>query len=353
MVSKECEMQNIPSPRFLFENRSFVSVALDPPDFEPGSWIGAGKAIYDEQIGSFVITARPRRAWENVRGYACNIYTSPEGTTLTLRRSVTKEEVQALAEMPVQSIEGTQLLRNPDDGRWHLFVSVDTGEDFIWGGVQWETILLTSDSLDGPWEYEGKVLGNDELYDAHQARDATVDIVNGSWLCLYKAKDSRREERPALATSSDGVNFQKHGTLTIDGSDTLAFLSGTIFPHGSGERFIGLRVQLSDSRNRRTGVVYADEHGIGHGGGPAARFVAYDLDRDNMDLRTVFDETWTPLSPYEHGSHPLLGYSSLVLDPDRGRILIYLESIDPDLSRAIGINETVERLIVYQTPSGW
>jgi hypothetical protein len=345
-------MQNTPPPHLLFEKRSFVGVALDPPDYQPGSWTGAGKAIYDEQMGSFVITSRPRKAEGNVRGYACNIYTSPEGTSLRLRRSVSKEEVQKLAGMPIQSIEGTQLLRNPDNGRWHLFVSVDTGKDFVWGGVQWETILLTSDSLDGLWRYSGKVLGNDEDYDVHQARDATIDILNGRWLCIYKAKDSRREERPALATSSNGITFEKHGTLTIDGSDTLAFLSGTIFPHRRGERFIGLRVQLSDSRGRRSDVVYADEHGIGHGGGPAARFVAYDLDWEKMDLRTVFDETWIPLSPYEHDTYPLLGYSSLVQDPIENRILIYLESIDPILSRAIGINETVERLIIYQTPSG-
>jgi hypothetical protein len=80
--------------------------------------------------------------------------------------------------------------------------------------------------------------------------------------------------------------------------------------------------------------------------------VAYDLDREKLDLKTVFDETWVPLSPYEHRSHPLLGYSSLVPDPMGNRMLIFLESIDPTLSRAIGINETVERLIIYQTPFG-
>ena len=345
-------MHKIPPPDYIYQNRSFVGVALDPPNFEPGSWIGAGKAIFNGESGRFILTARPRKVEGGVRGFACNIYTSSNGTSFDLESSITKEEVQRITGFPIQSIEGTQLLRNPSNGRWHLFVSADTGGDFIWGGVQWETLLLTSDSLRGPWRSEGVVIGNDEDYDAHQARDATIDVIDGSWFCLYKAKNSRREERPALATSSDGISFEKLGPLTIDGSDTLAFLSGTMFPWEGGRRFIGLRVQLSDSRARRPGVVYADEHGIGHGGGPAARFVAYDLDLDEGDLRTVFDRTWVPLSPFEHRHHPLLGYSSLVHDPMGNRMLIFLESIDPELSRAIGINETVERLIIYEAPWG-
>jgi len=345
-------MRNIPSPKFIFENRSFAGVALDPPDFQPGSWIGAGKAIHDDELDRFVLTARPRMAGGNVRGYACNIYLSPDGTSFELVSIVRKEEVQELAGFPVQSIEGTQILRNPDNGSWHLFVSADTGSEFIWGGVKWETLLLTSESLKGPWTYRGKVLENDRGYDSQQARDATIDVIDGKWLCLYKAKNSSREERPALAISSNGVDFTKLGTLTVGGSDELCFISGTLFPLGDGQRFMGLRVQLSDTRAKKPGVVYADEHGIGHGGGPAARFVAYDLDIPEMDLRPAFDSTWLPLSPFEHVEHPLLGYSSLVMDHRRNRILIYLESIDPELSRAIGINETVERLLVYQAPAG-
>ena len=97
-------------------------------------------------------------------------------------------------------------------------------------------------------------------------------------------------------------------------------------------------------------MVYADSHGIGHGGGSTPHFAAYRLDIRGRNLETVFRAPWIPLSPYEHGEHPLLGYSSLVLDPANHRMLIYVEAIDPKLSRAIGLNETVERLLVYQVP---
>ena len=77
-------------------------------------------------------------------------------------------------------------------------------------------------------------------------------------------------------------------------------------------------------------------------------FAAYRLDAKKRNLETVFKAPWTPLSPYEHHEHPLLGYSSLVFDPMKNRMLVYVEAIDPKLSRAIGLNETVERLLVYE-----
>jgi hypothetical protein len=226
---------------------------------------------------------------------------------------------------------------------------VDTGPEFVWGGIQWETMLLTSESLKGPWRSEGVVLHNDEDYDSHQARDSTIDIIDGEWVCLYKAKDSSRCERPALATSTDGIVFRKHGPLTIDGSDRLAFLSGSLFPGSSGPQFMGTETQLVDSRNRHDNVVYADEHGIGHGGG-VPYFAAYRVNRASLDLETVYRHRWIPLPGHEHGEHPILGYSSVLFDHVRNRFLMYVEAIDPRLSKAIGINETVERLLVYETP---
>lgn len=48
-------------PQYIFANRRFRCVALDPPDFKPGSWIGAGKAIFNWQTEQFLLTARPRK----------------------------------------------------------------------------------------------------------------------------------------------------------------------------------------------------------------------------------------------------------------------------------------------------
>ena len=79
----------------------------------------------------------------------------------------------------------------------------------MWGGLEWETFLFTSESINGPWVSRGIVLENDRQYDKLQARDSTIDLIDDRWFCLYKAKNAKREERPALATSDDGIRFQK------------------------------------------------------------------------------------------------------------------------------------------------
>jgi hypothetical protein len=335
-------------PQRIYAKRAFKRVVLDPPDFEPGSWIGAGKAIYDPDGAQFLLTARPRRAAGNVRGYAANVYRSADGEHFDLVTSLTKEWVSDVAGLPIHSIEGTQLLRDPLTGRWHLYLSVDAGESFIWGGLYWQTLLLTADELTGPWEAQGLVLRNDHSYDAYQARDATIDIVDGVWYCIYKAMDAERWKRPGLATSVDGIHWEKHGPLTIEGQDSFAFLSGTLFAGSGGPLFVGVE-RLGDDRAPRE-VVYADEHRIGHGTGPAPSFVAYQLDVRGLNLMPVFRTRWLAASSYEREDQPLLGYASLVYDPLRRRLLIYVEAIDPELTRQMGLNETVERLILYETP---
>ncbi len=332
----------------LYRRREYLDVVLNPPDFQPGSWIGAGKAIYDDIGKRFVMTARPRIARDQERGYAAKIYTSEDGLGYELLDSISKRDVSETSGIPIQSIEGTQLLRNPDDHRWHLFVSCDTGEEFVWGGVQWETVLLTADSLQGPWESPGIVIPNGPDFDAHQARDSTVDIIDDTWYCIYKAKNRSNQERPALATSPDGINFEKHGPLTVDGRDKLCFLSGSIFGSDRGPVFVGLETQISDSRERKPDVVYADEYGVGHGGGSVSEFVIYSIYPQEGDLKCISRKPWKPLSPYEKPDHPLLGYSSLVADPHQERLLMYVESIDPQYTRTMGINETVERVLAYQ-----
>ncbi len=337
-----------PPPAHLFGTRRFLGVALDPPDYDPGSWIGAGKAWFDPADGRFYLTARPRTAADDRRGYAACVYRSTNGLDFEPAGELGIQTVNERAGEAVHSIEGTQLLRDPRTGRWYFYLSVDTGDSFVWGGVQWETMVFSAHRLSGPWSYEGFALRTGSDYDARQARDSTIDIVDGRWLCLYKAKDVRRDERPALAVSTDGLTWVKKGVLSIDGEDTVCFLNGSLFASGSGPIFVGIRTRLDDSRARKPGVVYADEHSIGHGGGPRPEFVAYRVDESAMNLETVCREPWYGLSPYEHPEHPLLGYSSLVVDAGRDRALFYVEAIDPKLTEAIGINSTVERLLVYE-----
>jgi hypothetical protein len=335
-------------PSHLYRNRRFAGVALEPPDYMPGSWIGAGKAWYDAEADAYFLTARPRTAAEGVRGYSGQVFRSENGIDFHMIAEVTKEQAADISGVALHSIEGTQLLRDPSTGIWLFYLSVDTGDAFVWGGVKWETIILSAHALSGPWTYEGFAFRNDQDYDAHQARDATIDIVDGRWVAIYKAKNAERNERPGFATSLDGIAWRKHGTLTTDGEDALGFLSGSFFPTSSGLMFVGLRTRLIDSNEEREDVVYADSYGIGHGGGPTPLFVAYLVDTRSMNLETVYSTPWVPLSPYERDDHPLLGYSSTAIDRARRRAFFYTEAIDPELTEAIGINSTVERLLVYE-----
>jgi hypothetical protein len=332
----------------VFANRRFRCVVLDPPDFSLGSWIGAGKALLNHETQEFLLTARPRTAQEGERGFAVHIYRSEDGECFELLSSVSKEEVSQRSGLDIHSIEGTQLLRNPLTGGWHLYMSVDTGSEFVWGGLYWQTMLLTAPDPGGRWMAEGLVLRNDQSYDANQARDCTIDIVDGLWLCLYRAVDAQRRIRPALATSSDGVFWKKLGVLTVDGIDRLAFLSGTILPGTDGPLFMGLeRPQGDPLAGEDEGNV--GQRGLLHGRGPSPNFVAYGVDLRNADLTTIFRAPWPAGSPHEHREHPLLGYSSLVYDPLRHRMLNYVEALDPELTQRISLNETVERVLLYET----
>ena len=335
-------------PQYLFERRRFVGIAVDTPSEEPGSWTGAGKALVDPVSGDLLLTARPRVAADGVRGYAAEIYRRTEGDRFQRVASVSKEDVARSSGISIYSIEGTQLLRDPATGRWHFYLSVDTGEGFVWGGINWETLLLTADTLEGPWESHGIVLARGKTYDANQARDSSMDIIDGTWTCLYKAMDGDRNVRPALAVSSDGISWEKLGPLTVDGEDRVAFLSGSFLPGSSGPLFVGLESSLADSRSRNDEVAYADEHGIGHGGNHTYA-AGYALDQRAGDLRTIYRSYWKPGSEYEHPHYPLLGYSSIVLDPAGDRYLIFVEAIDAKLTRKIGLNETVERVLLYET----
>ena len=166
--------------------------------------------------------------------------------------------------------------------------------------------------------------------------------------CLSKARDEDRFLRPALATSNDGINWEKQGTFTVDGKEKFIFLSGTIFAGTGNPVFIGLE-RIEKDPFGYDNMNYEDDYKVGHGGKPPRNFVALKLDSDNMNLKTIFRTTWEPLSSYEYKEQPLLGYGSIVYDPLKNRILTYVEALDPEYTRKLGLNDTVERLLIYET----
>jgi len=44
---------------YLLRRRGFKRVVLEPPDYSPGSWRGAGKVLVDAEHGEYLLTCRP------------------------------------------------------------------------------------------------------------------------------------------------------------------------------------------------------------------------------------------------------------------------------------------------------
>jgi hypothetical protein len=199
------------NPQEIFRNRKFKRVVLDPPNFNPGSWRGAGKLLLEED--EYWLTSRPRTV--ETRGYGVEVFHSNNGEDFHLVSLVTKEEIAATAEIKVFSIENNQLIRDPSTGKYHLYASLNVGAE---RPERWETYLLTADDPRGPWRGEGFVIRTDRPYDSEEARDCTVDVLDGRYLGLCKARAQGSEKiYTELLTSRDGRNWVKLGIPTVDG----------------------------------------------------------------------------------------------------------------------------------------
>ena len=117
--------QGFPPPQYVYSHLEFKGVALEPPNHEPGSWNGGGKALLDHEERIFYLTGRPRKMEGNARGFAVEIHRSSDGVEFDLVKRLPIEEVIELSGVRTDSIEGTQLLKAPLTGKWHLYVSLD------------------------------------------------------------------------------------------------------------------------------------------------------------------------------------------------------------------------------------
>jgi len=335
LAFEACGWKGLIPPAYIHRNRKFRGVVKDPPDFNPGSWIGASSVLVDYDSGEFWLTARPRRA-PPLRGYAMIIYRSFDGEDYREAVRLTTEDLTSMSSQNVASIEAQQLIRDPATGKYYLYVSVDTrGSGEVEG--RWDTFLLISDDPSGPWKYHGLAWKRGAEYDSHEARDATIGIVDGMYFALYKASNAPKGEgrtNVALATSRDGLEWRKHGILKVNGEAQPDYLQlyGGIFAGTMGPVFIGLA--------RRYLI---------NGCGLARHFEAYIIDYRNMNLELLYRAYWKPLSPYEREDYPSHGYMNIIEDPYRNRILLYLESIDPKYTGEIGWRSQVDRLILYET----
>jgi len=325
-------------PQAIFANRRFRKILLDPPCFDAGSWCGAGKLWIDKDDEEYWLTSRPRVGSEK-RGYAVEIYRSRDGENYSLVAWLTKEEVSELVGRAVQSIENQQLLRDPLTGKYHLYLSLDTSERNVAGDEKriydskWETFLLSAEDPAGPWQPWGFVLRGDKDYDTSEARDCTIDIIDGRYFCLYKArKMGTSAVHTALAVSGDGKDWVKLGVPTIDGKPQPDYflLSGSIHSGAVGPIFIGTETLE-----------------VINGAALTKHFVSYAIDYRNLNLERMFIAEWKASSRYEHLEYPIHTYCNVVHDPLSDRWLTWIEAVDPVFSKEPGLNTEVDRVLLY------
>ncbi len=329
-------------PQWVLANRRFERVAVEPPDFNPGSWVGAGNGLVDVSQKVFWMTTRWKRSSE--KGFSwdsgVDILKSTDGERFDRVTSLHRRDLAGLLGDGVRGVEGQQLVLDPLSGKYHLYLAIH------WEGEGWSTALLRAESPMGPWQTCGTVIPLGDDFDTMDARDAVIGIVDGRYIALYKAacgnrpdgwtgaSDPEKESRVqvALATSSDGFQWAKHGPLTIDGKPQpeMLLLSGSFFSGVNGPLFMGM-----ESRSVINGITCGD------------LFTAYNLDLRNKNLETVFRGRWTPLSPYERDDYAIHSYMDIVFDPFKERLLIYAEAIDPNHTKEIGIDTETDRLLLY------
>ncbi|MEM2514531.1 MAG: hypothetical protein QXU81_09505 [Candidatus Bathyarchaeia archaeon] len=324
--------QGIYPPQAIFSRRKFRKILLNPPRFEPGYWCGAGKIWFDIWDEEYWLTSRPRAGAE-LRGYAIEVYRSQGGENYSLVCCMSKEELSSICGRTVHSIEGTQILRDPLTGRYLLYISVDVSEKDAAG--RWETYLMSADDPSGPWLGEDFVLKGDKDYDSGEARDPTIDIIDGRYICLYKARSTETGiVHTALAISRDGRNWIKLGVPTIDGREqpNYLLLYGSIIGGCTGPIFIG-----SVTREVVKGAALTDT------------FASYTVDYRRLNLETIFESRWKPGSIYEHPKYPIHTYVGVVFDHTENRWLTWIEAVDPTTSREPGLNLEVDRVLLYAT----
>ena len=301
---------------------------LEPPSYEPGSWRGAGRVLVDYDTGEFWLTTRPRERPPK-RGYAFEIYRSRDGENFSLVTSMSKEELSEATGLKILSIEGQQLLRDPSTGMYHLYLSIDN-EGWPRGG--WDTLLMVADDPRGPWKPYGLVIRRELPFETAEARDATIDIVDGRYVAIYKANSGGRVAM-ALAVSSDGKEWRKLGLLRVDGYEppNYMLLYGRILEGAQGPVFIGGETL----------------HVVG-GAAVTNTLAAYLVDLRERNLELLSHGRWTPMSPYERSDYPIHSYVDVVYDPFKDRILVYIDAIDS--KSRLELNQEINRVLLYEVP---
>ncbi|ARM75465.1 glycoside hydrolase family 43 protein [Acidianus manzaensis] len=314
------------NPQEIFRNKVFYKVLLDPPILTQGSWRGAGKLLIDDK--DYWLTSRPRNVEK--RGYGIEFFHSNNGNDFSLYRFISKEEISSEIGIEVDSIENTQLIIDPLTGKYYLYASVNIDSRL----QKWVTVLLTSDDIKGEWKSKGIVINNDQEYDSAEARDCSIEVLDGMYIGLCKARKlNDNKVYTELLVSKNGISWKKLGLPTINGvkqDPSPAFLlNGNIYSSVYGPMFIGTVTTF-----------YKNAHVTKY-------FGSYIIDLKSNNLEEVFITEWKSDSKYERQDFPIHNYCNVIYDENNSRWDIVIEAIDPIYSKNVGTDNEMDRVLLY------
>jgi hypothetical protein len=178
-------------------------VAVPAPGPGVGWWAGASSAALDDD-GGFVIAYRVRTGAAG-RG-STFVARSPDGEQCTTVAHLDQSDFNAA------SMERPALVRT-DDGRWRLYVcSASKPPSKHW----WIDLLEADDPADLATAQARTVFPGDEMVGVKDPIvRRTPDGGWEAWICCDPLDEADEEDRltTAYATSTDGVEWQWHGTV--------------------------------------------------------------------------------------------------------------------------------------------
>jgi hypothetical protein len=189
--------QTLALPRF-----EDASVVIPAPGSGPGNWAGAASAVLVD--GVYWLTYRVRRPLTEGRGVSVVVARSEDGEHFVTVAELRREQFGA------ESFERPVLVRRPEGG-WRLYLSCATP-----GTKHWWIEAVDADAPTALERGTRTVVlpGDDDV----AVKDPVV-LVDGTgwrmWVCEHPLDDPGHEDRmrTGYATSSDGLSWQRRGTV--------------------------------------------------------------------------------------------------------------------------------------------